>query len=66
MGAILSNGAHPHFIAFYRILSKDKRTHKQTQMAYTPEIILRQSQAHPLLNIDREPSEGYHLPVIVI
>ena len=31
MGAILSNGAHPHFIAFYRILSKDKRTHKQTQ-----------------------------------
>lgn len=30
MGAILANGAHPHFIVFYRILSKDKRTHKQT------------------------------------
>lgn len=32
MGAILTNGAHPHFNAFYRILSKDKRTHKQTQL----------------------------------
>ena len=35
MGAILSNGAHPHFIAFYRILSHNKqthiRTHKRTQ-----------------------------------
>ena len=32
MGAILTNGAHPHFIAFYRILSKAKLTQYLTQL----------------------------------
>ena len=31
MGAILANGAHPHFIAFCRILSKRKITQYLTQ-----------------------------------